>query len=129
MTSRGRLRVLVVDDQKSMRDLMRLSLRNLGIDNCIVAEDGVEALGKLKTHAVDLVLLDAEMPRMGGVEMLAAVRAEATLAKVSVIMVTGRADADFVRSVAQHRIDGYLVKPVSAAALGARIEAVLRKIA
>ena len=128
MTAREQLRVLVVDDQDSMRQLLCAGLRNLGIQHIHTAADGVEALAKLRARTIDLVLLDGEMPRMGGFETLTAMRSDAVLSKVRVIMVTGRADTDFVQRTAKLGIDGYLVKPVTTVMLGARIDAAARAL-
>lgn len=128
MAAREQLRVLVVDDQDSMRQLLCAGLRGLGIQHIHTAADGVEALAKLRAQTIDLVLLDGEMPRMTGVEALTAIRGDEALNKVRVIMVTGRADAEFVQRTAKLGIDGYLVKPVSTVMLGARIDAAARAL-
>lgn len=66
---------------------------------------------------------------MTGAETLSAMRADEVLRGVPVIMVTGRADLEFVQDAAKLGIHGYLIKPVSASALGARIETVAKKMA
>lgn len=129
MATREALRVLVVDDQDSMRQLLCATLRGLGITRIHNAEDGVRALAQLQAHPADLVLLDAEMPRMNGVETLAAIRSSPDLRELKVIVITGRADAAFVKRIVELGVDGYLVKPVSGMALAARIDAALRKTA
>lgn len=129
MITREQLRILVVDDQESMRQLVCASLRGLGITHVHTAENGVKALAQLRARSVDLVLLDAEMPQMNGIETLTAIRGDESLRKLKVIMVTGRADVDFVQRTARLGIDGYVVKPVSTAALASRIDVALRKSA
>ncbi len=129
MLTRETLRVLVVDDQKSMRQLICTSLRGLGVVHIQNAEDGAMALAALRSRPFDLVLLDAEMPRLNGLETLAAVRGEERLRSLKVIMVTGRADVEFIQQAAKLGIDGYLVKPVSSNALAARIDTAIRKAA
>lgn len=128
MAAREKLRVLVVDDQDSMRQLLCAGLRSLSIQNIHTAADGVEALAKLRARTIDLVLLDGEMPRMGGFETLSAMRSDEGLSRVRVIMVTGRADTDFVQRTAKLGIDGYLIKPVTTVMLGARIDAAARAL-
>lgn len=125
MLDRASLRVLIVDDQQSMRMLITAALRSLGIVGAATAEDGVEALKMLEKRRFDLVLLDAEMPRLSGLEALAAIRRRPEFAALPVIMVTGRADEHFVRTALQQGISGYVVKPVSATTLGARIDAAI----
>ncbi len=127
MATREALRVLVVDDMESMRQLLCAILRGLGVTRIHTAEDGIKALAQLKAHPCDLVLLDAEMPRMNGVDTLAAIRASTEFNGLPVIMITGRADAGFVKRTAELGVNGYLVKPVAGTALAARIDAALRK--
>jgi CheY-like chemotaxis protein len=67
---RDDLQVLVIDDQPSMQMLLSMSLRSMGIRGVSTASDGVEALDVLRRKTPDLVLLDIEMPRMGGLETL-----------------------------------------------------------
>ncbi len=129
MLTRETLRVLVVDDQKSMRQLICTSLRGLGVVHIQNAEDGAMALATLRSRPFDLVLLDAEMPKLNGIETLAAIRGEERLRGLKVIMVTGRADVEFIQQAAKLGIDGYLVKPVSSNTLSARIDAAIRKAA
>lgn len=112
-------RILVVEDQDSMRMLLCSALRALGHPDIITATNGVEALKILRGRMIDLVLLDVEMPVMGGLAMLTEVRADPKLRDTPVIMVTARADAGFVQAIQPLGVTGYLVKPVTAAALRA----------
>ncbi|MEJ0058154.1 MAG: response regulator [Terricaulis sp.] len=93
---RSTWRVLIVDDQDSMRQLLRICLRGLGILNVSDAEDGEKALALLTSRPVDIVLLDGEMPKLSGVETLKRIRSTPATANLPVIMVTGRSDMDFV---------------------------------
>lgn len=120
------LRTLVVDDQASMRALVMSALRGLGVRSMLEAGDGQEALDLLARKPVDLVLLDAEMPKLDGLGVLRTVRMDPTLGSLKVIMMTGRADAEFVKTVARLGVDGYLAKPVSAAALLGKIQHAMR---
>jgi len=120
------LRILVVDDQGSMRALVMSALRAMGVRTLMEAADGLEALDVLHRKGADLVLLDAEMPKLDGVSVLRTIRGDPTLSAVKVIMMTGRADAEFVQSIARLGVDGYLAKPVSAAALNARVSQAFR---
>jgi two-component system, chemotaxis family, chemotaxis protein CheY len=122
----GSLRVLVVDDQESMRQLVMSSLRAIGVQRIATAGNGEEALAELRYGQTDLVLLDVEMPRLGGVDTLKAIRANPDMAKLPVIMMTGRTEASLVQEITALGVSGYLVKPVSAAALAARIQALNR---
>jgi two-component system chemotaxis response regulator CheY len=110
-------RILVVEDQDSMRMLLCSALRALGCPDVVTASNGVEGLRILRGRMINLVLLDVEMPVMGGFEMLSEVRADPKLQATPVIMVTARADAGFVQAIQPLGVLGYLVKPVTAAAL------------
>lgn len=115
-------RILVVDDQESMRLLLCSALRALGYAEVLTAVNGVEALKIARGRIIDLVLLDVEMPLMNGFETLKAMREDPDLGTLRIIMVTGRADANFVRAIAPLRPSGYLVKPVTAVAIKAAID-------
>ncbi len=123
---RSTWRVLIVDDQDSMRQLLRICLRGLGILNVSDAEDGEKALALLTSRPVDIVMPDGEMPKLSGVETLKRIRSTPATANLPVIMVTGRSDMDFVKQIAALRVGGFVVKPVSAALLGARIDAAMQ---
>lgn len=118
-------RVLVVDDQDSMRQLLCSALRALGYTEIVTAADGAEALKFLRGRMIDVMLLDVEMPVMGGFECLRTVRADPQLAATLVVMVTARADEGFVNAIRPLGLRGYLVKPVTAAALKCCLERIL----
>ena len=107
--------------------LVAASLRMLGIKDIACAGDGIEAMEALKRRTADLILLDLEMPRMGGLDTLKAIRADAALKRAAVIMITGRADAGLVREIVAVGINGFLIKPVSTDALKARIKALYQR--
>ena len=66
----GKIRVMIVDDQKSIRDLLRSIVEELGAEVISEACDGVEAVAQFKEHAPDVTLMDINMPRMDGVDAL-----------------------------------------------------------
>ena len=115
-------RILVVDDQESMRLLLCSALRALGYAEVLTAVNGAEALKIARGRIIDLVLLDVEMPVMNGFDTLKAMREDVDLSALRIIMVTGRADSNFVRAIAPLRPSGYLVKPVTAVAIKAAID-------
>ena len=119
-------RFLVVDDFSTMRRVVRGLLREMGFRNVDEAEDGVSALAKLKSQAFDFVVCDIAMPIMSGIELLKAVRADASLRHLPVLMVTAEARKDDIVLAVQHGAAGYLVKPFTKAALEERVRKALR---
>jgi two-component system, OmpR family, KDP operon response regulator KdpE len=117
-------RILVVDDEPQIRRIMRTTLTGAGyeIDD---AKTGEEALEKLREFRPDLVLLDINMPGMGG---LAACREMRATAQVAIIMLTVRnSEADKVRAL-DAGADDFVTKPFSTPELLARIRAALRRL-
>jgi CheY-like chemotaxis protein len=85
-------RVLIVDDEPNIRLLVREALElleDVGLE-LFEAEDGIDAIQKIRAEAPDLVLLDLMMPRMNGYEVCEIVRADATLKHIPIVMVTAR---------------------------------------
>ncbi|WP_019631772.1 response regulator transcription factor [Actinomadura atramentaria] len=122
----GNQRVLVVDDEAGIRDLMRTALRFHGFD-AAVAGTGAEALLEARRHRPDLVLLDVMLPDLDGFEVCRMLRADGD--DVPVIFLTARdAPADTVTGLSIGG-DDYVTKPFSIEALVARVRAVLRRAA
>ena len=119
------LRVLIVDDQESMRGMIRTYVRRLGIDNVDMAESGSEALKELMKRPYNLVVSDYHMVSGSGLDLLQSMRAHPVLKKTPVIMLTGNSDSETVSKVVQAGVNGYMVKPVSFEALKLRVEKVL----
>jgi len=119
------LRILVVDDQLSMRSLVRNGLQQLGFADIIEAGDGEEGLRVAISRSPHLVLTDFNMPKLDGLGLLRAIRAHPPTKSMAVIMLTGRADKELVQRAVQFGINNYLVKPFTVATLKQKIEAVL----
>jgi PAS domain S-box-containing protein len=114
-----RPRVLVVDDNADMRGYVAgLLERDYTVD---VAADGIDALEIISRNVPDLVLTDVMMPRMGGYELLAALRAHPEASRVPVVIVSARADEDAAVGALEAGADDYLSKPFSARELRARV--------
>lgn len=124
MPAASSLRVLVVDDQQSMRLLVRGGLQQLGINDVNEAGDGEDGLRKLVADPVHLVIAGFNMPKLDGLGLLRAVRTHPPTSKTAYIMLTGRADKDLVQRAVQFGVNNYLVKPFTVAALREKIEAV-----
>lgn len=119
------LRVLVVDDQESMRGVVRSYIRRLGVENVDMADSGSAALKELTKRPYNLVVSDFNMENGSGLDLLKAMRAHPVLKRTPVIMVTGNADNATVTSVLQAGVNGYVVKPVAFEALKQRVEKIL----
>lgn len=124
MPAASSLKTLIVDDQQTMRSLVRTSLHALGITNTKEVADGEDALRFLLTSQVNLVITDFNMPKLDGLGLLRAIRAHPPTAKTAVIMLTGRADRELVQRAVQFGVNNYLVKPFTTQTLKEKIEAV-----
>lgn len=125
MPSASSLRVLVVDDQQTMRSLVRGGLQQLGFTDVAEAADGETALKMMITRPVHLVISDYNMPKMDGLQLLRAVRAHPPLKSIAFIMLTGRADKELVQRCVQYGVNNYLVKPFTVEILKGKVEAVV----
>ena len=90
-----------MDDFNTMRRIVRNLLKELGFNNVEEAEDGVDALTKLRAGGFDFVISDWNMPNMDGLELLQTIRADATLGKLPVLMVTAEAKKENIIAAAQ----------------------------
>jgi len=124
-TNARSLRVLVVDDQASMRGLIRSYLRKLGFESIDEAESGGQAAKMLGEKPFNLVISDFNMEGGSGLDLLKTMRGHPVLKRIPVIMVTGNADKQTVTAVVQAGVNGYVVKPVSLEALKARVVHIL----
>ncbi|WP_010323362.1 response regulator [Marinobacterium stanieri] len=105
------LRVLVVDDSRMARKLIRRVLSNLGIENFFEACDGSEAIDLLKRETVDLVVTDYNMPEVNGVELTEHIRHSELLAHLPVMMVTSEANEAHLSQVAHSGVNALTDKP------------------
>jgi len=119
---------LVVDDFSTMRRIVRNLLKELGYTNVDEAEDGAIALQKLQGGGFDFVVTDWNMPNMTGLELLHAVRANAQLKALPVLMVTAEAKKENIVAAAQAGASGYIVKPFTAATLSEKISKIFEKM-
>jgi two-component system chemotaxis response regulator CheY len=113
---------LVVDDFSTMRRIVRNLLKELGFLYVQEAEDGVDALAKLRADHFDFVVSDWNMPNMTGIELLQAIRADEKLKHLPVLMVTAEAKKENIIAAAQAGASGYVVKPFTAAVLDEKLK-------
>jgi DNA-binding response OmpR family regulator len=110
------MRVLVVDDDPSIRGLLEYALSVEGVD-VTTAADGVRGIAEAKAARPDVVLLDVMMPKLDGFAVAEQLRADADLAGIPIIMLTARAADDDVLEGWRAGVDSYLTKPFDLALL------------
>lgn len=120
--------ILVVDDFPTMRRIVRSLLKELGYTNVEEAEDGQEALSKLRGGGFDFVVSDWNMPNLDGLEMLKQIREDADLKSLPVLMVTAEAKKENIIAAAQAGANGYVVKPFTAATLEEKLNKIFEKL-
>jgi two-component system chemotaxis response regulator CheY len=124
MPSAASIKVLIVDDQQTMRSLVRNGLEQLGFREFTEAGDGEAGLRSMLTATPNLVISDYNMPKLDGLGLLRAIRSHEPIRTTAFIMLTGRADKELVQRAVQFGVNNYLVKPFTVAQLKGKIEAV-----
>ncbi|MEY0337711.1 chemotaxis response regulator CheY [Providencia stuartii] len=122
------LSFLVVDDFSTMRRIVRNLLKELGFNKIEEAEDGVDALEKIREGHIDFVVADWNMPNMDGLELLKTIRGDEALKHIPVLMVTAEAKKENIIAAAQAGASGYVVKPFTAAILEEKLNKVFEKM-
>ena len=117
--------VLIVDDYKTMLRIVRNLLKQISFYNVDEANDGAEALQKLRQAEFGLVISDWNMAPMTGLELLQEMRADPRLKSVPFIMITAESKAENVIAAKQAGVNNYIVKPFNAETLQAKIAKVL----
>lgn len=120
--------ILVVDDFPTMRRIVRSLLKELGFTNVEEAEDGQDALNKLKGGGFEFVVSDWNMPNLDGLEMLKQIRADDDLKALPVLMVTAEAKKENIIAAAQAGASGYVVKPFTSATLEEKLNKIFEKL-
>lgn len=115
------MKILVVDDMVTMRRIVKNILKQLGFGNVDEAENGQEALQKLRADTFGFVVSDWNMPIMTGIDMLRAIRADEKLKAIPVLMVTAEAQQTNLIEAVQAGVSNYIVKPFTAETLQEKI--------
>lgn len=119
--------LLVVEDSEPLRTVLVLHLQALGFFNVTEAADGQEALDMLRQQEFDLMILDIEMPRVNGFQVLEALKADEVRRAMPVIVASADSNLDSVVRCIQLGAEDFLPKPVNPVLLGARINASLER--
>jgi two-component system chemotaxis response regulator CheY len=108
--------VLIVDDSAAIRKILQRMLGQAGLSlgKVLEAGDGLEALEKLKSHPVNLILSDINMPNMDGIQLLSALKSNPHFKHVPVIMITTEGGEAKVMEAVQLGASGYVRKPFTA---------------
>ncbi len=122
------MKILVVDDFSTMRRIVKNLLRDLGFTNTVEADDGKSALPILEAGGIDFLVTDWNMPGMTGIDLLKAVRSNSDLVDLPVLMVTAEAKREQIIMAAQAGVNGYVIKPFTAATLKEKIEKIFERI-
>lgn len=122
------MKILVVDDFSTMRRIVKNLLRDLGFTNIDEADDGNTGLPKLQSGNFDFLITDWNMPGMTGIDLLKAVRADPSLAKLPVLMVTAESKREQIIEAAQAGVNGYVVKPFTATTLEEKINKIFERV-
>lgn len=128
MPAAAAIKVMVVDDQTSMRAMIRRALQDLGFKDVRDKPSAPEALAAVKADRVHLIISDYNMPEMDGLQFLEAVRTDPVIGKTVFIMLTGSADKEIVQKAAALGVNNYVVKPFAPAALKEKIERVFGEL-
>ena len=118
------IKILIVDDYKTMLRIIRNVLRQIGLVEVDEANDGREALAMLRAGDYGLVISDWNMQPVTGLDLLREVRADAKLARLPFIMVTAESKVENIVVAKQAGVSNYVVKPFSAETLRSKIDAV-----
>lgn len=105
------MKILIVDDFATMRKIVKTLFERLGFHKITEAEDGAEALAKLKADSFDFIVSDWNMPKMMGLDLLKAVRADQSLKDIPFLMITAESQKENVVQAVQAGVSNYVVKP------------------
>ncbi len=120
--------ILVVDDSKVMRDMIVACLRPRGDFSFTHASSGLEAIERLSLRPFDLVVLDLNMPDIGGIEVLEFVRGQDKLKPLPIVVVTTRGDEQSKARALEAGATRFMTKPFTPDAILAEVDSVLGKV-
>jgi two-component system chemotaxis response regulator CheY len=121
------LKILVVDDFSTMRRIVKNLLGDLGFTNIAEADDGKTAWPMLQAGDFEFVVTDWNMPGMTGIDLLKAIRADARLKALPVLMVTAEAQRDQIIEAAKAGVNGYIIKPFTAVTLKEKLDKIFQR--
>ncbi|MBQ2732429.1 MAG: response regulator transcription factor [Opitutales bacterium] len=121
-------RILIIEDDEAIRDVVRYTLENNGFENVLVAADGAEGLALATRERPALILLDLMLPKIDGLEVCRRLKRNEATREIPIVMLTAKSEeSDIVLGLELGAVD-YITKPFSAKVLVARIRAHLRQV-
>lgn len=122
------MRLLIVDDDRTTRKLLSLYLKGKGYE-VVTAENGLDAMEKLATENIALILTDMNMPYMDGIELTKTLRNDPTWKETPIVMITTEADDEERKKALEAGVNDYLVKPTNADQINESIQRIVKNIA
>ena len=122
MSDKLSIKVLIVDDFAASRKVLVITLEQLGFDNIEEVSDGNSALVRLKSGLFDLVIMEMDMPKMSGLELLKQIRYDPKLKQIPVLMVTENGMQENIVAAFKAGLNAYVVKPVDVKVFAEKIK-------
>ncbi|MGC9385412.1 MAG: chemotaxis response regulator CheY [Hydrogenovibrio sp.] len=122
------MNILVVDDFSTMRRIVKNLLKELGFSRFDEADDGATAWPMVQSGKYDFIVSDWNMPQMTGIDLLRHVRADAKLKDTPFLLITAEAKRSQILEAAEAGVDGYIVKPFTAATLNGKIQKIFERV-
>ena len=119
-------KVLVIDDNPTIVELIKYAVNLQGSYNVVVAYDGVQGLERVHAEQPDCVIIDVKMPRMDGYHLVRFLRGDARTADIPLIILSAMTREEDQLMGLMSGVDAYLTKPFKPTVLNATIERVLR---
>ncbi len=119
------IKILIVDDSMTMRRIIANTLKNIGFDTIVEAEDGRDAFAKLYAESPDFIITDWNMPNMSGLEFVKAVRNDKKYGNIPILMVTTRGMKQDILEALKARVNSYIIKPFTPQVMKEKIEQIL----
>ena len=116
------MKILAVDDSPTMRRIIVNTLKRAGYDDIIEANDGKEAMEKLKSETIDFLITDWNMPEMDGLTLVNHLREDAKFKSLPILMVTTRSVKEDIVEALKAGVNNYIVKPFTPYTLKEKIE-------
>ena len=128
MPAKKDIRILIVDDYQGIRAILRNSIYKMGFPNLVEADNGRRALEIINEEQVNFVITDWDMPKMTGIELLKAIRANEATKELPVLLITAEAETQNIVAAIKAQVSGFMVKPFTEKILEEKINEILGKL-